>query len=79
MIKGLGTDLVEVERVASSINKESGFREMIFSKNEIVYCESNLLFVSFLLLLRRYNMTMINKKTIATVMPAIAPKLNFSD
>lgn len=32
--------MVEVERIASSINKESGFREMIFSKNEIAYCES---------------------------------------
>ena len=40
MIAGLGTDLIEVERITNSINKESGFREMIFSKNEIVYCES---------------------------------------
>jgi holo-[acyl-carrier protein] synthase len=40
MIAGLGTDLIEVERIANSINKESGFREMIFSKNEIAYCES---------------------------------------
>ncbi len=40
MIAGLGTDLTEVERIANSIHKESGFREMIFSKNEITYCES---------------------------------------
>jgi holo-[acyl-carrier protein] synthase len=40
MILGLGTDLADVERIASAIKKELGFREMIFSKNEIAYCES---------------------------------------
>ena len=40
MITGLGTDLVEVERIAASLNRESGFREMVFSANEITYCES---------------------------------------
>jgi len=40
MIAGLGTDLIEVERIATKVNNESGFREMIFSKNEIIYCES---------------------------------------
>jgi holo-[acyl-carrier protein] synthase len=39
MITGLGIDLIEVERVAVKINKESGFRELVFSKNEIDYCE----------------------------------------
>jgi holo-[acyl-carrier protein] synthase len=39
MITGLGIDLIEVERVAYKINKESGFRELVFSKNEIDYCE----------------------------------------
>lgn len=32
--------MIEVERVASGINKESGFREMVFSATEIAYCES---------------------------------------
>ncbi len=40
MIFGLGTDLIEVERVASKIKKETGFRELVFSKNEIRYCEA---------------------------------------
>jgi holo-[acyl-carrier protein] synthase len=40
MITGLGIDLIEVERVAVKINKESGFRELVFSKNEIDYCET---------------------------------------
>jgi len=40
MITGLGTDLVEVERIATAISKRSGFREMIYSDNEIAYCES---------------------------------------
>ncbi len=40
MLAGLGTDLMEVERIAEKINKGSGFREMVFSKTEIAYCES---------------------------------------
>ena len=41
MIIGLGTDLVEVERMAKSI-ETTGFREKIFSPGEIVYCESKI-------------------------------------
>ena len=40
MTHGVGIDLIEVKRVASGINKESGFREMVFSAAEIAYCES---------------------------------------
>src|SRR4051812_41261311 len=40
MIEGLGIDMIEVERVAKKIGKESGFRELVFSKNEIEYCET---------------------------------------
>ncbi len=40
MIQGLGTDMIEVDRVAEKIGKESGFRELVFSRNEIAYCES---------------------------------------
>jgi holo-[acyl-carrier protein] synthase len=39
MISGLGIDMIEVERIAEKINKESGFRELVFSKTEIAYCE----------------------------------------
>lgn len=40
MIKGLGTDLIEVERVAAKITKEEGFRELVFTAYEIKYCET---------------------------------------
>ncbi|MEO7265417.1 MAG: holo-ACP synthase [Ferruginibacter sp.] len=40
MIYGIGIDQIEVERVAEKISKESGFRELVFSKTEIEYCES---------------------------------------
>jgi len=40
MITGIGIDMIEVERVAAKIGKEAGFRELVFSKNEITYCES---------------------------------------
>jgi holo-[acyl-carrier protein] synthase len=36
---GIGTDMIEVSRVAAKIGKESGFREMVFSPKEIEYCE----------------------------------------
>lgn len=40
MINGVGVDIVEVERITHSINKETGFRELLFSVQEINYCES---------------------------------------
>ncbi|MGC4038910.1 MAG: holo-ACP synthase [Chitinophagaceae bacterium] len=40
MIKGVGIDMIETERVEAKIAKESGFREMVFSKSEIDYCET---------------------------------------
>lgn len=40
MLAGLGTDLIEVKRIGEKIDKGSGFREMVFSKTEIAYCES---------------------------------------
>ena len=40
MIFGIGTDMIEVERVAEKIGKKSGFRELVFSKKEIAYCEA---------------------------------------
>ncbi len=40
MIIGTGIDIVENARIAEKINKNHGFREKVFSKNEIAYCES---------------------------------------
>jgi holo-[acyl-carrier protein] synthase len=40
MILGIGTDMIEVDRIASKIGKEKGFREMVFSPSEIQYCEA---------------------------------------
>jgi len=40
MIAGLVIDTVDIERIVASISREAGFREMIFSKKEIAYCEA---------------------------------------
>ncbi len=40
MIFGIGTDIMEVERIGAKIEKENGFREFVFSQKEIQYCES---------------------------------------
>lgn len=39
MVTGVGTDIIEVDRVAEKIGKEQGFRELVFSAGEIAYCE----------------------------------------
>jgi len=39
MITGIGMDLIEVDRIQSKIDKEMGFRELVFSAREIAYCE----------------------------------------
>jgi len=39
MVAGVGIDMIEVDRVAIKIAKESGFRELVFSAKEINYCE----------------------------------------
>ena len=41
MIYGIGIDMIEVERVQHNINRNAGFKEMIFSPAEIEYCESS--------------------------------------
>jgi holo-[acyl-carrier protein] synthase len=40
MIAGIGTDLCEVNRIAQKLQANSGFREHVFSAEEIAYCES---------------------------------------
>lgn len=39
MITGVGLDVIEVERVAEKIEKQQGFCELVFAKEEIEYCE----------------------------------------
>jgi holo-[acyl-carrier protein] synthase len=38
---GIGIDMIEVNRVREKIEKNEGFKELVFSANEIVYCEKN--------------------------------------
>ncbi len=40
MILGIGIDMIEVERMADKMGRAEGFCELVFSKNEIAYCES---------------------------------------
>jgi holo-[acyl-carrier protein] synthase len=40
VVTGVGIDMIEVDRVASKIGKEMGFRELVFSAVEISYCEA---------------------------------------
>ena len=40
MTLGVGIDMIEVERIVAKISKEAGFRELVFSKKEIEYCET---------------------------------------
>lgn len=39
MIAGIGTDLIEVERITEKVGNKPGFRELVFSEAEIAYCE----------------------------------------
>lgn len=39
MIVGTGIDIAEPGRIAVAIEKERGFRELVFSGDEIAYCE----------------------------------------
>ncbi|MBT3169590.1 MAG: holo-ACP synthase [Candidatus Cloacimonetes bacterium] len=40
MIFGVGIDLIEVARIEKQLLENSGFREKIFTKDEIKYCDS---------------------------------------
>lgn len=39
MILGIGTDIIEVPRVAEKMQRHQGFRDFVFSATEIAYCE----------------------------------------
>jgi holo-[acyl-carrier protein] synthase len=40
MIIGTGIDIIEVERVTQRVGSDNGFRELVFSKDEMRYCDS---------------------------------------
>ncbi len=40
MIFGIGTDIIEVERIQKVMEKDIGFRDKIFTGHEVEYCES---------------------------------------
>ncbi len=40
MIYGIGTDIIEVSRIKSVMDRDIGFREKIFTPGEIAYCET---------------------------------------
>lgn len=40
MIKGTGIDIIEVERIRNVLERDTGFRDKIFTPEEIRYCES---------------------------------------
>jgi holo-[acyl-carrier protein] synthase len=40
MIYGIGTDIIEVARIEKVMEKDIGFRDKIFTPDEIAYCET---------------------------------------
>jgi holo-[acyl-carrier protein] synthase len=40
LIFGIGTDIIEVPRVARQLSQTDGLREQLFTAREIAYCES---------------------------------------
>ncbi len=40
MIIGTGIDIIEVERIEHRVGRDTGFKEFVFSKHEIQYCDS---------------------------------------
>jgi holo-[acyl-carrier protein] synthase len=40
MILGTGIDIIEVERISQRVGRDSGFRELVFSKAEMEYCDA---------------------------------------
>lgn len=42
MVAGLGTDIVDVEKIAQRIGVNNGFTQLVFTPAEIAYCEKQL-------------------------------------
>ena len=40
MIIGTGIDIIEVERIALRVGRDNGFKELVFSKDEMSYCDA---------------------------------------
>jgi holo-[acyl-carrier protein] synthase len=40
MIIGTGIDIIDVERIALRVGRDNGFRELVFSKEEMNYCDA---------------------------------------
>jgi holo-[acyl-carrier protein] synthase len=40
MIIGTGIDIIEVERIAHRVGRDNGFKEFVFSKDEMSYCDA---------------------------------------
>ena len=40
MIAGIGTDLVEIARIADKIGRSDDFKRHVFAEGEIAYCDS---------------------------------------
>ena len=38
-MKGLGTDIIEIERIKEAIQKRERFKKRFFTDNEVAYCE----------------------------------------
>lgn len=38
MIKGIGTDIIEIERIAKALERHKGFAKRIYTADEIAYC-----------------------------------------
>lgn len=41
MLKGIGTDIVEIATIRESLKKSKRFAERVFTENETIYCEKN--------------------------------------
>lgn len=40
MIIGTGIDIIEVDRIAFRVGRDNGFKEFVFSKDEMSYCDA---------------------------------------
>ncbi len=40
MIVGVGIDMIEIQRVGEKLSRGSGFREKVFSPDEVTFCEA---------------------------------------
>ncbi|HEY2348200.1 MAG TPA: holo-ACP synthase [Puia sp.] len=40
MIIGTGIDIIEVDRIAVRVGRDNGFKEFVFSKDEMIFCDA---------------------------------------